>query len=109
MELDGLVRGRAVFFADDAWNSLGIRQTTVLVKKDIAYLGCMFFFHGEFGQGAGGTYLTTKGAVEFTVAGSGIEAGREHAFKTGGQEGWLQAITDTYLHTLAAADAAAEK
>ena len=45
-ELDSLVRCRAVFFTDNAGNSLGIWQTAVLVKKNIADLCDMLMGQG---------------------------------------------------------------
>ena len=74
-EFDGLVRSRAVLFADDAGDPLGIGQTAVFVKKDAADFRGMFFIQAKFCKGAGRAHLAAEGAVVFTVTCSGSQSG----------------------------------
>ena len=72
-KLDSLVRRGAVFFTDNTGNSLGKRQTAVLIKKNIADFCGMLLGQGKFGKRPGWTHLAAQGAIVFTITVSGLQ------------------------------------
>ena len=72
-EFDSLFRGRTVLLADYAGNSLGERQTDILIEPGMANFHPMFICDGQFSNCSGWTDLPTHGAVKFTIAAAGSQ------------------------------------
>lgn len=108
-KLDCFLRGRAMFFADHARDSLGIGKAEVLVKVSVADFRCLFLLAGKFGNGPCWADLTAKRTIIFTITNAGDEPGGKHPFNACGQKCWLERIANAHFHALPTADAAAEK
>ena len=98
-----------MLLTDDAGNTLGKRQTAILIKPGMADLELVFLSHSKYLEGPCRADLATESAVEFTITGPGNQIRREHPLDTGPEHHRLQAIGDRDLHTLATADAAVEE
>jgi hypothetical protein len=70
-ELDRLLRSRAMLLTDNAGDTLGKRQTAILIKPGMTDLELVFLSHPKYLQGPGRADLATESAVEFTITGPG--------------------------------------
>lgn len=109
IELDGLVIGGTVFFADDAGGRVCKRKTALFVYQRNADDKIFLFLLVQLVDGTGGTDLAAEGTVELAVTETGNKFRGKDTFITTLHEAWLQRILAAYFHTLSATYAFGEK
>ena len=74
-KFDRFLRGRTMFLTDDAFDTLGKRQTTVFIEPGVTDLELMLVGKVQHLYGPGGTHLAAKRAIKFTITGPGNQVG----------------------------------